>query len=69
MNKTRKDLSGCRILIVAGKHAGQEGVCLGKSADGKKWAVSPDGSSEILELMFDKEFGLLLDMSDDGSRN
>jgi hypothetical protein len=65
----RKDLSSCRILIVSGKYVGQEGVCLGRSTDGKKWAVSPDGSSEILDLVFEREFGLLLDMSDDARKN
>lgn len=69
MDQTRKDFSGQRILIVAGNHAGQEGVCLGKSAEGDKWAVTPDDSSEILELIFEKEFGLLLDMSGNPRRN
>ena len=58
-----KDLSGCRILIVNEPHAGKEGVCVGRASDGKKWAVSPDGSNEILNLTFEKEFGLLLDMA------
>jgi len=69
MKKTFKDLSGCRVLILAASHAGAEGVCLGKSTDGKKWSVSPDGSNEILSLTFEKEFGLLLDMSGDAGRN
>ena len=69
MNKRRKDLSGCRVLIVSGKHAGREGVCLGSSSDGKKWAVSPDGSNEVLDLVFETEFGLLLDMSRDVRKN
>lgn len=69
MKKTPKDPSGCRILIVSGAHAGEEGVCLGKAARGDKWAVTPDGSDEILELWFDREFGLLLDMSGDAGRN
>lgn len=69
MNAKRKDLSGCRILIVNGKFAGQEGVCLGKSSDGSKWAVLPDGSNEVLDLWFEKEFGLLLDVSQDAQRN
>jgi len=63
MKKTPKDFSGCRILILSGTHAGQEGVCLGRAADGKKWSVSPDATNEILNLTFEKEFGLLLDMS------
>jgi hypothetical protein len=69
MKKVPKDLSGCRILIVSGPHAGQEGICLGPAEDGKKWSVSPDDSNEILNLTFEKEFGLLLDMSGDAERN
>lgn len=69
MKRTPKDLSGCRILIVSGAHAGQEGICLGRAADGKKWSVSPDETNEILNLTFEKEFGLLLDMSEDAERN
>lgn len=69
MGTKRKDLSGCRILIVNGTFDGQEGVVLGKSSDGNKWAISPDGSSEILDLAFEKEFGLLLDMSGDAGKN
>jgi hypothetical protein len=69
IKKTPKDLSGCRILIVSGSHAGQEGICLGRAADGKKWSVSPDDSNEILSLTFEKEFGLLLDMSGEARKN
>lgn len=69
MKNATKDLSGCRILILSGTHAGREGICLGRAADGKKWSVSPDDSNEILSLTFEKEFGLLLDMSCDGSQN
>ena len=69
MKKTPKDLSECRILIVSGPHAGQEGVCLGRAADGEKWSVSPDDSNEILNLTFEKDFGLLLDMWGDAKGN
>jgi hypothetical protein len=69
MRKAKKDLSGCRVLIVSGPHAGQEGVCLGLAADENKWSVSPDESNEILSLTFEKEFGLLVDMSGDAKRN
>jgi len=69
MNKTRKEFSGCRILIVSGKCAGQEGVSLGKSSDENKWGVSPDSSNEILDLAFEKEFGLLLDITGDARKN
>ena len=49
--------------------ADRKGVCAGKSADGKRWAISPDGSDEILQLVFDKEFGLLADLSANLDRN
>jgi hypothetical protein len=64
-----KDLSGHRVLILSGSHVGQEGVCLGRAADGKKWSVSPDDTNVILNLTFEKEFGLLLDMSGDAQKN
>lgn len=69
MKNPEKDLSGCRILIASGKFAGQEGVCLGRVADGNKWSVSPNDSNEILSLTFEKEFGLLLDMSGNAQSN
>ena len=47
---------------------GDEGICLGRSADGL-WAISPDGSDEILSLVFEKDFGLLADLSSDPTRN
>jgi len=31
-------------------------------AGGKRWAISPDGSDKILQLAFEKEFGLLVDL-------
>jgi hypothetical protein len=54
------DYTNKRVLILVGPHRGQEGVCLGRSADGLRWAISPDNSDEILQLVFDKEFGTLL---------
>ena len=63
------DFTSRRVLILTGKHAGEEGVCIGKSADGKHWAIAPDGSDEILQLEFEKEFGLLLDLSADPEKN
>jgi hypothetical protein len=51
------------VLILTCRYEGREGVCTGTSADGKRWAVSPDGSDEILQLVFEKEFGLLVDLS------
>ena len=60
---TRSDFTGCRVLILSGRYEGREGICAGKAADGKRWAISPDGSDEILQLVFEKEFGLLVDLS------
>jgi hypothetical protein len=63
------DPTGCRVIITTGHYAGHEGVCVGKSADGKRWAISPDDSEEILQLVFEKEFGLLVDLSSDPNKN
>jgi len=54
------ELTGKRVLILVEPYAGQEGVCLGKSSDGIRWAVSPDESDKILQLLFEKEFGILI---------
>jgi len=67
--KEKTDFSGSRVLILVGPHAKEEGVCVGRSADGKRWAISPDGSSEILQLHFEKEFGLLVDLSVNPTHN
>ena len=63
------DRTGCRVLILAGSHQGHEGVCVGKSPDGARWAISPDGTNEILQLEFKKEFGLLVDLSNNPGKN
>lgn len=63
------DFTGSRVLILVGGCAGQEGVCVGASADGKRWAISPDNSDEILQLEFEKEFGLLMDLSSNPEKN
>ena len=59
---------GARVLILTGDHKGDEGVCLGKAADGL-WAVSPDGSDEILSLVLEKDFVLIMDLSADPQLN
>jgi hypothetical protein len=51
-------MEGRRVLITSGGHADQEGVCLGQTNDHLAWAVSPDGTDEILEVQFDEYFGL-----------
>ena len=57
------DLEGARVLILSGNYKGCEGVCLGESDRAGLWAISPDDSDEILSLVFEKDFGLLIDLS------
>jgi len=64
------DPTGHTVLIIAGEHAGLEGICLGKATDGSdRWAVSPDGSDKVLYLVFDKEFGVLLNPSQEAGKS
>jgi hypothetical protein len=63
------ELEGARVLILSGQFKGQEGVCLGKGSADDLWAVSPDCADEILSLVFEKDFGLLVDLSSDPTRN
>lgn len=67
--KRTSDFTGRRVLILVGEYAGHEGVCLGKTADQMNWAISPDNSDKVLQLEFEKEFGLLMDLSSDPARN
>ena len=63
------EMQGARVLILAGKHKGEHGVCLGEAERAGLWAISPDSSDKILSLAFEKDFGLLVDLSSDPSRN
>lgn len=65
----RADFQGARVLILTGPFQGQEGVCLGNEAGGERWAVSPNGSQQILSLIFEKDFALVVDLSSDPNRN
>lgn len=70
MNKKRKEqLQGARVLIIKGPYAGCEGVCLGPKDGAETFAISPDGCAEIIDLRFEKEFGLLVDLSSDAAKN
>jgi hypothetical protein len=52
---------GLSVIILAGRFAGREGICLGRAKDGSpRWAVSPDGSDEIVYLEFEREFGVVV---------
>lgn len=61
-------MQGVRVLILSGRFKGAEGICLGEEAD-CRFAISPDTSKEILSLVPDKDFGLLIDLSVDPARN
>ena len=61
-------MQGARVLILSGPFKGEEGACLGES-EGGRWAISPDRSDEILSLVPDSEFALLVDLSADPLRN
>lgn len=63
------DFEGARVLILSGEFRGCEGVCLGIEADSSRWAVSPDGSTEIMSLKFGSDFELLIDLSADPASN
>jgi len=62
-------LQGARVLILTGKHKGEEGVCLSKADRVGLWAISPDDSNEIVYLAFEKDFGLLVDLSSNPQLN
>jgi hypothetical protein len=65
----RAKLEGARVLILTGRFKGEEGVCLGRGSADDLWAVSPNGTAEILSLTFEKDFALLVDLSSDPTRN
>jgi hypothetical protein len=60
---------GARILILKGPFAGEQGVCLGFTADRKKWAISPDSSDKIVPMEYEVDFALLIDLSAETQRN
>jgi hypothetical protein len=64
-----EEMQGAPVIILTGEFKGEEGVCLGKSGDGQGWAVSPVRSEKILTLAFEKDFGLLVDLSANPSSN
>lgn len=58
------------VLIVSGEFAGQEGVCLGRSTQNSElWAVSPNASNRILELQFEKDFGVIINPGQKAAAN
>ncbi len=63
------EMEGARVLILTGEFKGEEGICLGQASCDALWAISPDNSDEILFLAFEKDFGLLVDLSANPERN
>jgi hypothetical protein len=61
-------MQSSRVLILSGQFKGEEGICLGEEKN-DRWAVSPDGSDEIVSLVRDREFALLVDLSGEALRN
>jgi hypothetical protein len=61
-------MDGARVLVLKGEFAGEQGVCLG-AADHGRFTISPDCTDAILTLEFETEFGLLVDLSCDPSKN
>jgi hypothetical protein len=59
---------GAQVLITRGDYRGCEGACLGRINE-VHWAISPDGSDDIVNLEFEKDFSLLIDLSSDPVRN
>jgi hypothetical protein len=58
-----ENMQGARVLILTGEFKGEQGVCLGEATSSGLWAISPDHSDKILSLTFEKDFGLLVDLS------
>jgi hypothetical protein len=56
-------MQGARVLILTGRYKGEEGVCLGDADRSGLWAISPDHSDEVISLAYEKDFGLLVDLS------
>jgi hypothetical protein len=68
-NEKTPPMQGARVIILTGAFKGREGVCLGQGPAVGLWAVSPDSSTEIVSLAFEKDFALLVDLSSDPTRN
>jgi hypothetical protein len=68
-NNPPQSMQGARVVILSGRFKGEEGVCLGPTSADKLWAVSPDCTSEILSLAFERDFALVIDLSSNPNRN
>jgi hypothetical protein len=61
-------MQGARVLILSGQFKGAEGICLSEDRNGR-WAVSPNDGDEILSLVRDEDFALLIDLSAEPGRS
>ena len=57
------EMEGARALILSEEYNSSEGVCLGKQSSRNRWAVSLDGSEQVLSLRFESDFAFLVDLS------
>ncbi len=55
----RPNPAGRPVIILQGRFAGLEGVCLGQVEGRDVFAVSPNGEDAIVELEFGSGFGVL----------
>ena len=67
--KPLPDPTGKSVIILVGKNAGQEGYCLGPAGTENLYAVTPKTSNHILQLKFDKEFGILINPGQEKGEN
>lgn len=67
--KNLPDPTDKSVIILKGEFAGQEGYCLGPSAETGKYAVTPTASTRILTLHFDEDFGILINKGQKSGRN
>lgn len=67
--ESQPEMEGARVLILTGEFKGEEGICLGQALCDGLWAISPDNSDEILSFVFEKDFGLLMDLSGNPRHN
>jgi len=54
--KVRTDPTGKTVKILSGEYQGLEGVCLGRILSKQLWAISPDGSTRIVQLSLGNDF-------------
>jgi hypothetical protein len=65
-----KEVDKGSLAIAGSKSASTSAIFSSlKPLEGKKWAISPDDSDEILALESEKEFALVVDLSGNPANN